>query len=1192
MDAMYRAAMDAPSRVVLSESARRRKDRASAARARSKGYSASGGLTSTLLDRWWHEATGAPARRLPRATPRGAPDRDARRPGGRFLQPHGSPHRCVPRAPPRRPHDSLTRDTSTPRLPPSHAQRSSSPCGNSPSSIAGARRPVCSDWSSRRRVASCPSRSSRTSPPSTGAPSTRGRVQPAREDRDYVKRLGYATRGMYWKFRAFDVTARPNANQGSRGDEHVDAIAPTAIAPTAIAPTSTTTPRGGTVEDGTDLRSARTNRLRRREERTARATAPIFRTTAPIFRTTAPIFRIIAPISAPISEPISVRADELSVDHRVAYAGGGRRESLRRFRTRLARRGRHRDGFERAHTFSPSTIARGARRGTGTPAKIPVRAEASRSVDGFQRGTIEAHGRTVPRTRTRTRRRSRRPPRQPPRAFGRGHERRRSGARRRERGLGSRRRRARDRRVGSRVPERHSWQGARGRTRGGDEPRHAGRLGGVHAVLLENREVVVEGTTHGSRAPSQHRFAGRRSPCRRANTKNCQRSFSPIVVRRPERTTGPAAHPREKSDEAADPHPSRASAWRVSRRPARLPPPRRVVQSAQGASAVGIHGAAQDVGRRRAPTARGGSRVVEGGAFQARHLEVGPPAGHPPPLVQGPFRGDRQRDQGARRARRGARDARAIPRARVPSPGPRTAVSPSARAQHAFPATSLTRLPSFPVPRAQGGDRAVVLAPRVHRHGDALQPAPPRRAGVEQIVAKLDPSRADILLSQLRPAILQPAYILIRDRVERRLFFVIRGTHSVRDTVTSLTAHPRPHHAIGADGVPVLGYAHAGFLSPARWLAKNTATSLAAASSVQPRGSNSRSSGTASAPAPPCSSRNSFASSRGRSRAEPLRGRRVPRRSRAVVSRSTERELPTVHHHRRLSARTSSRSSVSAKCPSCKRRSSAPRGSNRCSKNGAPTRAMSASVRRAPRKKWVASRDSNDGIPAPRPRSRRAPGFAHVRSRRPAAPPTTWTTPRGDAALLIGWRTFRQVDVGGAPGIVRSTVARPTASRFRCDAPWAPANVGRARQVLGNGALIAGCVAPRRSGANSLGRAGSAGSSPAPSRQTAPAAASASASPSTAGCLRRALRRPPPATAAARSRGGELRRAAVDDAVLVSRLAADLALAIDDRRRRGARPRSCPRRRRGGGGCPSSAGADCPSSRRRRNDANAAANEK
>ena len=51
--------------------------------------------------------------------------------------------------------------------------------------------------------------------------------EPAREDPRLRKRLRYATRGMYWKFRAFHVTARPNANRGSRGDEHVDAIAPT-----------------------------------------------------------------------------------------------------------------------------------------------------------------------------------------------------------------------------------------------------------------------------------------------------------------------------------------------------------------------------------------------------------------------------------------------------------------------------------------------------------------------------------------------------------------------------------------------------------------------------------------------------------------------------------------------------------------------------------------------------------------------------------------------------------------------------------------------------------------------------------------------------------------------------------------------------------------------------------------------------
>ena len=80
--------------------------------------------------------------------------------------------------------------------------------------------------------------------------------------------------------------------------------------------------------------------------------------------------------------------------------------------------------------------------------------------------------------------------------------------------------------------------------------------------------------------------------------------------------------------------------------------------------------------------------------------------------------------------------------------------------------------------------------------------------------------RASILLSQLRPAILRPAYILVRDAHAKQLFFVVRGTHSVRDTVTSLTAHSKPHHLVDATGAVVLGRAHAGFLSTARWLAK------------------------------------------------------------------------------------------------------------------------------------------------------------------------------------------------------------------------------------------------------------------------------------------------------------------------------------------------------------------------------------
>ena len=171
---------------------------------------------------------------------------------------------------------------------------------------------------------------------------------------------------------------------------------------------------------------------------------------------------------------------------------------------------------------------------------------------------------------------------------------------------------------------------------------------------------------------------------------------------------------------------------------------------------------------------------------------------------------------------------------------------------------------------------------------------------VEQIVAKLDPSRADILLSQLRPAILQPAYILIRDRVER-----VSSSSSAART-PSATPSPRSP-LIRARTTPSARTASPCSATRTRvssarrggW--RKTPETTSPPRRRPTRGSNSRSSGTASAPAPPCSSRNSFASSRGRSRAEPLRGRRVPRVRVSVVSlQGTERELPTVHHHRRL----------------------------------------------------------------------------------------------------------------------------------------------------------------------------------------------------------------------------------------------------------------------------------------------------
>ena len=263
MDAMYRAAMDAPSRVVLSESARRRKDRASAARARSKGYSAGGGLTSTLLDRWWSEATGAPARRLP-GQPHETPPTTMR--GDQavaFFNRTGLPTGASPPpAPPRRPRDSLTRETSPPRLPPfplaevlvtvwelAKLNRRGPPTGLLKPEFEAACCLV--SLALFENLAALDRR----------ALDARDASTPVHRDPRLRKRLGYATRGMYWKFPAFHVSTRTNANadanandandRGSRGDEHVGAIGTTST--TAAAATASEPSR---VEPSTSARSA------------------------------------------------------------------------------------------------------------------------------------------------------------------------------------------------------------------------------------------------------------------------------------------------------------------------------------------------------------------------------------------------------------------------------------------------------------------------------------------------------------------------------------------------------------------------------------------------------------------------------------------------------------------------------------------------------------------------------------------------------------------------------------------------------------------------------------------------------------------------------------------------------------------------------------------------------------------------
>ena len=69
MDAVYRAMDGGSGRVALSDAARRRKDRDAARRARRKGYAA--GLTSTLVDAYWREATESVGNR--RVAPPNAP---------------------------------------------------------------------------------------------------------------------------------------------------------------------------------------------------------------------------------------------------------------------------------------------------------------------------------------------------------------------------------------------------------------------------------------------------------------------------------------------------------------------------------------------------------------------------------------------------------------------------------------------------------------------------------------------------------------------------------------------------------------------------------------------------------------------------------------------------------------------------------------------------------------------------------------------------------------------------------------------------------------------------------------------------------------------------------------------------------------------------------------------------------------
>ncbi|RDX94675.1 Sn1-specific diacylglycerol lipase alpha, partial [Mucuna pruriens] len=81
-----------------------------------------------------------------------------------------------------------------------------------------------------------------------------------------------------------------------------------------------------------------------------------------------------------------------------------------------------------------------------------------------------------------------------------------------------------------------------------------------------------------------------------------------------------------------------------------------------------------------------------------------------------------------------------------------------------------------------------------------------------------------VLLHNPKAELLKPAFTIIHDMQSKCLLLLIRGTHSIKDTLTAATGAVVPfHHSILNDeGISnlVLGYAHCGMVAAARWIAK------------------------------------------------------------------------------------------------------------------------------------------------------------------------------------------------------------------------------------------------------------------------------------------------------------------------------------------------------------------------------------
>uniref|UniRef100_A0A9I9DRQ3 Sn1-specific diacylglycerol lipase alpha n=1 Tax=Cucumis melo TaxID=3656 RepID=A0A9I9DRQ3_CUCME len=85
-------------------------------------------------------------------------------------------------------------------------------------------------------------------------------------------------------------------------------------------------------------------------------------------------------------------------------------------------------------------------------------------------------------------------------------------------------------------------------------------------------------------------------------------------------------------------------------------------------------------------------------------------------------------------------------------------------------------------------------------------------------------SKENVLLQEPKAGILKPAFTIIVDHNTKCILLLIRGTHSIKDTLTAATGAVVPfHHSVVHEGGVsnlVLGYAHCGMVAAARWIAK------------------------------------------------------------------------------------------------------------------------------------------------------------------------------------------------------------------------------------------------------------------------------------------------------------------------------------------------------------------------------------